>query len=161
MSDEHMPSHVPSLHFTVCIDGTWRLADGPPPQHHAPASLARDHLREQAARILKRHNVLEIPAAEDAVNAVIARPLSPEPGIIVHGTVRLTVSDTDVTLAEEHLRRTRQDAFGRLDADYDNAGVRSPDVETADADGAEFDRVRSFERVGGPAGQKVTSLHMK
>jgi NAD(P)-dependent dehydrogenase (short-subunit alcohol dehydrogenase family) len=32
-------------------------------------------------------------------------------------------------------------AFGRLDAAYNNAGVQSPAVDTADASGAEFDRV--------------------
>ena len=31
--------------------------------------------------------------------------------------------------------------FGRLDAAYNNAGVQSPAVETADASGAEFERV--------------------
>jgi NAD(P)-dependent dehydrogenase (short-subunit alcohol dehydrogenase family) len=31
--------------------------------------------------------------------------------------------------------------FGRLDAAFNNAGVQSPIAETADADGAEFDRV--------------------
>ncbi|TDC76477.1 hypothetical protein [Streptomyces hainanensis] len=113
MSDERMPSRVPSLHFTVSIDGTWRPDDGPPSQRHAPLSLAREHLREQAARALKRHSVLEITAAEDAVNAVIARPLSPEPGLTVHGTACLTVSETDIALAEEHLRRTRQEDLER------------------------------------------------
>ena len=31
--------------------------------------------------------------------------------------------------------------FGRLDAAFNNAGIQSPAVETADASGAEFDRV--------------------
>jgi NAD(P)-dependent dehydrogenase (short-subunit alcohol dehydrogenase family) len=34
--------------------------------------------------------------------------------------------------------------FGRLDAAYNNAGVQSPAVETADASGEEFDRVNAI-----------------
>ncbi|MFD6532110.1 glucose 1-dehydrogenase [Streptomyces sp. NPDC060184] len=39
-------------------------------------------------------------------------------------------------------------AFGRLDAAYNNAGVQTPNVETADADGAEFDRVQAINLRG-------------
>src|SRR5438128_2197934 len=39
-------------------------------------------------------------------------------------------------------------AFGRLDAAYNNAGVQSPAVETADASGEEFDRVNSINLRG-------------
>ncbi|MFD7547881.1 hypothetical protein [Streptomyces sp. NPDC059816] len=113
LCDEHIPSRVPSLHFTIAINGTWNLDDGSPLQHHAPDSLARNHLREHAARILKRHTVLAIPAARDAVNAVIARPLAPEPGLRVHGLACLTVSDADQALAQEHLRRAQQGDLGR------------------------------------------------
>jgi len=35
-------------------------------------------------------------------------------------------------------------SFGRLDAAYNNAGVNSPAVETADASGEEFDRVHAI-----------------
>jgi len=38
--------------------------------------------------------------------------------------------------------------FGRLDAAYNNAGVQSPAVETADASGAEFDRVNAINLRG-------------
>jgi NAD(P)-dependent dehydrogenase (short-subunit alcohol dehydrogenase family) len=38
--------------------------------------------------------------------------------------------------------------FGRLDAAYNNAGVQSPAVETADASGEEFDRVNSINLRG-------------
>jgi len=34
--------------------------------------------------------------------------------------------------------------FGRLDAAYNNAGVQSPAVETADASGEEFNRVNAI-----------------
>ena len=38
--------------------------------------------------------------------------------------------------------------FGRLDAAYNNAGVQSPAVETADASGEEFDRVNAINLRG-------------
>jgi NAD(P)-dependent dehydrogenase (short-subunit alcohol dehydrogenase family) len=38
--------------------------------------------------------------------------------------------------------------FGRLDAAYNNAGVQSPAVETADASGEEFDRVYAINLRG-------------
>jgi NAD(P)-dependent dehydrogenase (short-subunit alcohol dehydrogenase family) len=39
-------------------------------------------------------------------------------------------------------------AFGRLDAAYNNAGVQSPAVETADASGNEFERVNAINLRG-------------
>src|SRR5437016_5492469 len=38
--------------------------------------------------------------------------------------------------------------FGRLDAAFNNAGVMSPAVETADASGAEFDRITAVNLKG-------------
>jgi NAD(P)-dependent dehydrogenase (short-subunit alcohol dehydrogenase family) len=38
--------------------------------------------------------------------------------------------------------------FGRLDAAFNNAGVQSPAVETADASGEEFDRVNAINLRG-------------
>src|SRR5437016_12959157 len=38
--------------------------------------------------------------------------------------------------------------FGRLDAAFNNAGIQSPAVETADASGAEFDRVNGINLRG-------------
>jgi NAD(P)-dependent dehydrogenase (short-subunit alcohol dehydrogenase family) len=38
--------------------------------------------------------------------------------------------------------------FGRLDAAYNNAGVQSPAIETADASGEEFDRVNGINLRG-------------
>ncbi|MEU6485821.1 hypothetical protein [Streptomyces sp. NPDC046887] len=134
LRDEHIPSRVPSLHFAVAINGTWNLDDGSPLQHHAPDSLARNHLREHAARILRRHTVLAIPAARDAVNAVIARPLAPEPGLTVHGMACLTVSDADQALAQEHLRRAQQGDLGREETrrriDFLRAVLSDPDQRT-------------------------------
>src|SRR5437868_5174987 len=52
--------------------------------------------------------------------------------------VRCNVADeADVVAMIEQTVST----FGRLDAAYNNAGVQSPAVETADASGAEFERV--------------------
>jgi NAD(P)-dependent dehydrogenase (short-subunit alcohol dehydrogenase family) len=39
-------------------------------------------------------------------------------------------------------------AFGHLDAAFNNAGVQSPAVETADAGGDEFDRVNAINLRG-------------
>ena len=39
-------------------------------------------------------------------------------------------------------------AFGRLDAAFNNAGVQSPAIETADASGEEFDRVNAINLRG-------------
>jgi NAD(P)-dependent dehydrogenase (short-subunit alcohol dehydrogenase family) len=39
-------------------------------------------------------------------------------------------------------------AFGRLDAAYNNAGIQTTNIETADADGEEFDRVTSINLRG-------------
>jgi len=39
-------------------------------------------------------------------------------------------------------------SFGRLDAAFNNAGVQSPAVETADASGEEFDRVNAINLRG-------------
>ncbi|MBN9415192.1 MAG: SDR family oxidoreductase [Candidatus Eremiobacteraeota bacterium] len=38
--------------------------------------------------------------------------------------------------------------FGRLDAAYNNAGIQSPAIETADADGQEFERVQAINLRG-------------
>jgi NAD(P)-dependent dehydrogenase (short-subunit alcohol dehydrogenase family) len=39
-------------------------------------------------------------------------------------------------------------SFGRLDAAFNNAGVQSPAVETADASGEDFDRVNAINLRG-------------
>ncbi|MEV7111123.1 gluconate 2-dehydrogenase subunit 3 family protein [Streptomyces anulatus] len=135
LRDERMPSRIPTLHFTVSVNGTWSLDGNAPPLHHAPDSLARIHLREQAARILRRHTVLAIPAAQDAVNAVIARPLTPEPWLTVHGMACLTVSDADRALAEEHLRRAQHGDLEREETrrriGFLRAILSDPDQRTA------------------------------
>src|SRR5207249_3316430 len=59
--------------------------------------------------------------------------------------VRCNVADeADVAAMIEQTVST----FGRLDAAYNNAGVQSPPVETADASGEEFDRVNAINLRG-------------
>jgi len=59
--------------------------------------------------------------------------------------VRCNVADeADVTAMVEQAVST----FGRLDAAFNNAGVQSPAVETADASGEEFDRVNAINLRG-------------
>src|SRR5919204_4518608 len=59
--------------------------------------------------------------------------------------VRCNVADeAEVAAMVEQVVST----FGRLDAAFNNAGVQSPAVETADASGAEFDRVNAINLRG-------------
>ena len=59
--------------------------------------------------------------------------------------VRCNVADeADVAAMVEQAVST----FGRLDAAFNNAGVQSPAVETADASGEEFDRVNAINLRG-------------
>jgi NAD(P)-dependent dehydrogenase (short-subunit alcohol dehydrogenase family) len=59
--------------------------------------------------------------------------------------VRCNVADeADVAAMVEQTVST----FGRLDAAFNNAGVQSPAVETADASGEEFDRVNAINLRG-------------
>src|SRR5437667_2420795 len=51
--------------------------------------------------------------------------------------------------------------FGRLDAAYNNAGVQSPAVETADATGEEFDRVNAINLRGVWNCMKYELRHMR
>lgn len=52
-------------------------------------------------------------------------------------------------------------AFGRLDAAFNNAGVQSPIAETADADGAEFDRVMAINLRGVWSCMKYELIQMR
>ncbi|MEU8706031.1 hypothetical protein [Streptomyces sp. NPDC048565] len=114
--DERLPSRVPSVFFTVCIDGSWQLAETGPRDRRDPAVLARHRLRERTRRALTRHTVLELGAAQDAVNLAIAYPPDPvHDALTVRGTASLTVTGPDLALAEEHLRREQQGDLDRGD----------------------------------------------
>jgi len=58
------------------------------------------------------------------------------------------VCDVAVEGEVDDIVKQAVDTFGRLDAAYNNAGLQAADVETADADGAEFDRVQAINLRG-------------
>ena len=102
-----MPSHIPSLFFTVEIDGKWQLTEDRLSSYRDPATFARHHLRREVARVLAGHSVLHVAAAQDAVNTAIGQPMRPISGIEVTGSAHLTVMPEDRKLAEDLLRRQR------------------------------------------------------
>jgi NAD(P)-dependent dehydrogenase (short-subunit alcohol dehydrogenase family) len=70
-------------------------------------------------------------------------------GLIAEGHKALAIR---CDVADEHQVAAMMEqivsAFGQLDAAYNNAGVQSPAVETADASGEEFDRVNAINLRG-------------
>jgi NAD(P)-dependent dehydrogenase (short-subunit alcohol dehydrogenase family) len=64
-----------------------------------------------------------------------------------HKAISVRCNVTDETEVAAMVERTVA-TFGRLDAAFNNAGVQSPAVETADASGAEFDRVNAINLRG-------------
>src|SRR5947209_5186341 len=90
LHDERLSSRVPSIFFTVDIVGAWHQADDNTHQHRDPAVLARHRLRDCARRTLARYTVIELPAAQDAVNQAIARPPRPVAGLTAYGAAQLT-----------------------------------------------------------------------
>ncbi|MEV5434118.1 hypothetical protein [Streptomyces sp. NPDC052701] len=105
LSGERIPSHIASVFFTVRIDGVWRLMHDAPLDHHDPTTLARHHLRQEAARVLGRYSVLQLAAAQDAANTTVMRWHRPAAGLEVTGAVQLAATARDRDLAEEHARR--------------------------------------------------------
>ncbi|MEV0374673.1 hypothetical protein AB0I10_33645 [Streptomyces sp. NPDC050636] len=102
---ERMPSHIASVYFTVRVNGAWRPTHDEALDHQEPAALARHHLRQNIARVLCRHSVLHLAAAQDAANTALMRWLRPAAGLEVTGAVALTASAHDRDLAEENARR--------------------------------------------------------
>ncbi|MFD4231404.1 hypothetical protein [Streptomyces sp. NPDC058545] len=100
-----MASHLTGVHFTIRIDGAWRWTQADPPDLHDPAATARDHLRRHAAKVLRRHSVLGLAAAQDAANTVLGQWSCPVVGLEAAGSVHLAASASDRDLAEEHARR--------------------------------------------------------
>ncbi|MFJ9718538.1 hypothetical protein ACIRPQ_21800 [Streptomyces sp. NPDC101213] len=105
LRDERMASHITSVCFTVHLDGSWRWIAAAPVKHHDPGMLARDHLRQQVADILRRHSVLNAAAAQDAVNTALMQWTSAVSGLEVAGAARLDVPIRDREVAQEHIRR--------------------------------------------------------
>jgi NAD(P)-dependent dehydrogenase (short-subunit alcohol dehydrogenase family) len=60
-----------------------------------------------------------------------------------HKAIAIRCDVTDEQQVRETVDKTVA-AFGRLDAAFNNAGVQSPAIETADASGEEFDRVTAI-----------------
>jgi NAD(P)-dependent dehydrogenase (short-subunit alcohol dehydrogenase family) len=60
-----------------------------------------------------------------------------------HKAIAIRCDVTDEQQVREMVNRTVAD-FGRLDAAFNNAGVQSPAIETADAGSEEFDRVTAI-----------------
>jgi NAD(P)-dependent dehydrogenase (short-subunit alcohol dehydrogenase family) len=72
---------------------------------------------------------------ENAVRAAAEELVS-----VGHKAIAIRCNVTDEAQAAAMIGQTVS-TFGRLDAAFNNAGVQSPAVETADASGEEFDRV--------------------
>lgn len=102
--DELISSCISSINFTVKIDGEWNLHEDVPLDHHDPDALCRHYIREQVSHILLRYSVLDVNAAQDAVNVFIARPFRPMLGVTANGSVQLAVRRRDRMLALDHLR---------------------------------------------------------
>ncbi len=110
---ERLPSQVPSVFFTVYINGAWRLPDDETPEHCDPAVRARHQARDHTRHTLSRYSVLDLPAAQDAVNVAVARWHDPDTGLDMSGTVQLMVEKRQRALAEEHLRAEQSGDLGR------------------------------------------------
>lgn len=74
------------------------------------------------------------PAVRNATERLIAAG---------HKAIAIGCDVTDEAQVKAMVERTVS-AFGRLDAAFNNAGVQSPAVETADASSQEFDRVNAI-----------------
>ncbi|MFF9788601.1 hypothetical protein [Streptomyces nigrescens] len=103
---------MPSVFFTVTIDGSWQIPEDTTPPHSDLAGLARHHLREHARHTLAGYSVLDVTAAQDAVNSTLSQPLEPLVPLTTQGMAQLTVSDHDRALAQEHVRKEQ---LGDLD----------------------------------------------
>ena len=90
----------------------------------AGAAVALADLHEHAVR----------PVAEELISAG-------------HQAIAVRCNVADEAEVAAMVERTVS-TFGRLDAAYNNAGVQSPAVETADASGEEFDRVNAINLRG-------------
>lgn len=72
--------------------------------------------------------------------------------------IRCDVADADEVAA---MVRQTLSTFGRLDVAFNNAGVQSPLMETADADVRDFDRVTAINLRGVWSCMKYELLHMR
>lgn len=72
MRKDRLPSHMSSVFLTVDITGTWRPRSNTPDDGDL-AGLARHQLRERVRHALMPYSVLDVAAAQDAVNADITQ----------------------------------------------------------------------------------------
>jgi hypothetical protein len=93
----------------------WRATTKDGLQHNDPEAVARHHLRENARRVLADFAVLEVVAAQDAVNAVIGSWSATGAGLDVRGSAVLAVPPEDLDLAKEHLRTGRTGDLQRME----------------------------------------------
>jgi NAD(P)-dependent dehydrogenase (short-subunit alcohol dehydrogenase family) len=81
------------------------------------------------------------------INEEAARSAAEALNAAAHKTIAVRCDVTDEAQVAAMVDRTVS-AFGRLDAAFNNAGVNSPYMETADASGEEFDRVNAINLRG-------------
>ncbi|MFC1407588.1 MULTISPECIES: hypothetical protein [Streptacidiphilus] len=96
---------------------------GTDPNGHL-AAAARHHLRETARRTLRHFSVLDLDAAQDAVNAKTGTWTHSGNGLNVCGHVALDVSPEDLACAREHLQAERAGDLRRMDAQRDLAALQ-------------------------------------
>ena len=77
------------------------------------------------------------------VNASAARSAADKLAAAGHRVLAVGCNVADEDEVAAMVEKT-VNAFGRLDAAFNNAGVQSPAIDTADASGEEFDRVISI-----------------
>lgn len=98
-------------------------------------TTANAFAQEGAAVVLADVNEAAVQEAADQMVAAGHKALAIRCNVAVEAEVKLMVERT-------------VSAFGRLDAAFNNAGIQSPAIETADATGEEFDRVNAINLRG-------------
>ncbi len=98
-------------------------------------TTANAFAQEGAAVILADVNDASVQAAADRMVAAGHKAIAVRCNVAIEAEVKAMVESA-------------VSAFGRLDAAFNNAGIQSPAIETADATGEEFDRVNAINLRG-------------
>ncbi|MEE4897071.1 glucose 1-dehydrogenase [Pseudomonas alliivorans] len=110
-----------------------------------------------AAAAFAAEGAMVVLADHDADAAYAAAETLTVQGFNVHGIVCDVTDEQQVKkLIAETIKR-----FGRLDFAYNNAGIQVPVVETADAEGADFDRLNAVNYRGIWNCMKYELQHMR
>jgi NAD(P)-dependent dehydrogenase (short-subunit alcohol dehydrogenase family) len=117
----------------ISFDGKVALVTGA----SAGMGLATAHAFAEAGAAVALADINE-PAAHEAADKLVADG---------HRAIALRCDVADEEQVAAMVQQTVA-AFGRLDAAYNNAGIQTTNIETADADGEEFDRVTSINLRG-------------